>query len=65
MIKFLLTFTLMVLNQYFSLINITSCLLSALLPLIELQSLFFGVVDEEERSRPIMALRESDCGRVL
>lgn len=55
--------TLIVLNHYFYLfVNLTSCLLSAFSPLIELQSLSCGVVDEEERSRTVMVLRESDCG---
>lgn len=52
----------MVSNHYFYLfVNVTSCLLSAVSPLIELQSLFFGVVDEEERSRTVMVLREPNC----
>ena len=32
---------------------------------MEVQGLFFGVVDDEEWSRPFMILREDDGGRVI
>lgn len=32
---------------------------------MELQNLIFCVVDDEERGRAVVILRESDCGRVL